>query len=46
MPTLSTFIQQSICSPSDNNQTKEERKEGRNIEEGMKEKESKLVRKK
>ena len=46
MPTLSTFIQQSICSPSANNQTKEERKEERRIEEGMTEKESKLGRKK
>ena len=46
MPSLSTFIQQSICSPSDNSQTKEERKEERKIEEGMKEKESKLGRKK
>ena len=26
MPSLSTFIQQSICSPSDNSQTKEERR--------------------
>ena len=38
MPSLSTFIQQSICSPSDNSQTKEERKEERKIEEEWKKK--------